>query len=510
FVLNKALSRGLRPLVVLNKVDRPSRRPDDVDTQLLELFLDVEASDAQMDYRTLLCSAKQGFATTELDEVDAIVSGAQRGTMRPLLDAIIDEFEPPAVDTGAPFRMLVTQVGVEPFVGRTYLGRIASGTISVGQPVTFLHPPAAELPTGRVTKLVLRRGLEQVPLETAVAGDIITLSGLTLPQVNSTLCAPGVAEPLPFIPLDQPTVSMTFSANTSPLAGQEGKLLTSQVIRERLLKELETNIALRIYALPSNKDFEVCGRGELQLGILIETMRREGFELSISPPKVVVKRDPVTNQLVEPVEDVVIDVDEAYQGTVIEKMSVRKAQIEDVAEVSGKIRLRMIVPTRGLLGFEAEFKNDTKGTGVLNHAFRCWEGYKGAIPKTRKGALVSTAAGTTTTYALEAAQARGRLFVGAGTPVYEGMVIGEYAKDVSDLNLNPAKTKAVTNVRSALKEDITRLANVIPMTLEETLAYMAADEVMEVTPKSIRLRKAVLSQDERHSLRRRAIKGGQL
>ncbi|KAI0244420.1 hypothetical protein L0F63_002740 [Massospora cicadina] len=487
FVLSKALQRGLRPLVVLNKVDRPSSRPEEVDSELLDLFALLGATDEQMEYTLMYASAKEGWALRDLRETNKGCG------MAPLLDMILEYVPPPKADRSQPFQMLVTQLESNAYLGKCYLGRVHSGRIKLGDSLRCLTPAGKVAEEGRVTKMFLQAGLEKAAVVAAAAGDIISIAGLSKAGINSTLCAPAVEAPLSAHKIDPPTVSMVFNVNTSPLAGTEGKLLTSTVIGERLFREAETNIALQITECPTG-GFEVRGRGELQLGVLIETMRREGFELGISPPRVIFKRGE-GKEVLEPIEEVTIDVDHDFTGTVIEKLSKRK----------GEARLVLYVPTRGLLGYSSEFKNDTHGQGILNHTFHSYMPYKGPIESSRKGCLLSNSKGEVTHYAASLIEPRGKLFVVPGMKVYPGMVIGEYNKGDHDLEVNPIRAKAVSNMRSVIKEEAIRLTSVKPMTLEEVIAYVGPDEIIEVTPKAVRLRKMELEPSKRRKSARQPI-----
>ncbi|KAI8872850.1 hypothetical protein GQ42DRAFT_176859 [Ramicandelaber brevisporus] len=523
FVLQKALANPkLMPVVYMNKIDRPTARPNEVDSEILDLFMTLGASEEQMDYPLLFGSAKEGWSSRNIAQgKDGIYKpeSASDDSMIPLLDAIVERVPAPSpADREKPFRMLVTQVDSNPFLGKSYIGRIIEGTIKVGDPIRAIIPSVSSrqeiesnpgqpltgsiAEEGRCTKIFFRRGLEQLTTEEAGAGDIITITGLQNAGVNATICSPQApTDPLPFVPVDPPTVSMSFSVNDSPLGGQEGTIFTSAMIRDRLLGEIETNVALTMNESKSKDSFEVCGRGELQLGVLIETMRREGFELSISPPKVLFKRDEKTGDLMEPIEEVTIDVDHAHAGLVIEKMAPRKGELKSYTDApmangqdsADRARLVFHVPTRGLLGFAAEFKNETHGTGVINHVLHAYEPHRGPLERTRKPSLISMSSGSSTAYALRDIEPRGRLFVGAQEKVYPGMVIGEYNKDGSgDLEVNPTKAKQLSNVRTVMKDDAIRLAPPKNMTLEQVIAFVAEDEVIEVTPKSVRLRKRIL------------------
>ncbi|KAJ1655540.1 hypothetical protein IWQ61_004729 [Dispira simplex] len=502
FVLNKALQQNLRPLVVFNKTDRPTSRIDEVDNEIMDLFMNLGANDEQLEYPMVFASAKHGWATTSREDcMAALASGNAAESLKdmtPLLDVILDHVAPPQANRDAPFSMLVTQLDSNPYLGKCFVGRILTGTVAINDPLKALDPESgATTDNNRVSKLFVRAGMEQITIEQAGAGEIVTLAGVQNAGVNSTLCHPDVAEPLPFIPIDPPTISMTFSVNDSPLGGQEGTHLTSNMIRDRLIFEASNNIALKVVEAANKESFEVRGRGELQLGILIESMRREGFELSISPPKVLFSKDATTGQLLEPIEEVTIDVAPEFSGVVIDKMSQRKAEMKHFGEFGDKTRLVFECPTRGLLGYAAEFKNDTRGEGVLNHVFLEYAPHKGPLNRDRKPSLVSMAHGSTTSYALNTIEARGKLFVVPGEKVYVGMIVGEYNRDGAELEVNPTRAKQVTNHRASGKEDAIRLTPVKPMGLEEVISYVSEDEVIEVTPKSIRLRKSILDPIKR-------------
>ncbi|KAJ3023763.1 hypothetical protein HKX48_001291 [Thoreauomyces humboldtii] len=496
FVLSKALEKNLKPLVVMNKVDRGTARPDQVEDELLELFIGLDANDRQLDYPILYASAKDGWATTALD--------GSRDSILPLLDQILEHVPPPAVDRTTPFSMLVTQIESDPYVGKCYMGKIQSGILRVGDKIKSLNTEGKVAVEGRVTKILLRAGLEQVPTEIAGAGDIVSVAGIDGAYVNHTICDSAVTQPLPFTKVDPPTISMFFYVNDSPLGGREGKFLTSQVLRERLLKETETNVALEV--VEHGDAYEVKGRGELQMGVLIETMRREGFELSVSPPRVIYRTEGTgkDKQVLEPVEELTIDVEHEHAGTVIEKITKRKGEMKSYNESGDKARLIFQIPTRGLLGYPAEFKNDTHGQGTINYMLLGYEPYKGALERTRKGSIISTASGETTAYALVAIEPRGKLFIGPGAKVYPGMIIGEHNRE-HDLEVNPAKSKHLTNVRTAGKDDSLRLVPVEQYGLEKMIAYVQDDEVIEITPSIIRTRKKELDPTKRKAMTR---KGG--
>ncbi|KAJ1964067.1 hypothetical protein GGI12_001658 [Dipsacomyces acuminosporus] len=513
FVLTKALARGLNPLVVLNKVDRPTSRPDEVDSELLELFMALGASDEQTGYQILYASAKEGWCSNDLAQASKFVEETNNGKkasgdMTPMLDAIIDNVPSPEGERdGAPFSMLVTQLEANPYLGKCALGRITSGTVRAGDKIRVLEPETGNVKEeGKVTKLFLRSGVQQVEMAQAGAGDVVTISGVPSVSVNSTIASPEVTQPLEFIPVDPPTISMTFAVNDSPLAGREGTQLTSNMIRDRLRREAETNVALQIIDDGKSEALEVHGRGELQLSVLIETMRREGFELSVTPPRVLFKRDPENKRrILEPYEEITIDVDHESSGIVIEKLTKRKAELKSFVDVADKARIVFHIPTRGLLGYASEFKNDTHGTGVMNHAFLKYDDYAGSFEKSRKASMICLSSGTATSYALNLLEPRGRLFVRNSDEVYPGMVVGELSKDGTDLEVNPTKAKQLTNIRAAGKDEAIRLTPVKPWSLEEVIAYVNPDEAIEVTPTQIRLRKQVTDPVKRKQLSRKRV-----
>ncbi|KAJ2492008.1 hypothetical protein IWW37_001861 [Coemansia sp. RSA 2050] len=513
FVLTKALSRGLTPLVVLNKIDRPTSRPDEVDSELLELFMALGASDEQTAYELMYASAKEGWCSKDLDQVATYVDAASKGqkasgTMSPLLDAIIEKVPPPKGErAGAPFSMLVTQLEANPYLGKCALGRITSGTVRAGDRIRVLEPGTSNVKEdGKVTKLFLRSGVQQIEMAQAGAGDVVSISGVPSVSVNSTIAGPDVSQALEFIPVDPPTISVTFSVNDSPLAGREGSQLTSGMIRDRLRREAEVNVALQIVDDGKSEAMEVRGRGELQLSVLIETMRREGFELSVTPPRVLFKKSPKNpQQILEPFEEITIDVDHESSGVVIEKLTKRKGELKNFSDLADKARMVFHIPTRGLLGYASEFKNDTHGTGVMNHAFLRYDNHVGAFEKSRKASMVCMSLGTATSYALNTIEPRGRLFVRNSDEVYPGMVVGELSKDGNDLDVNPTKAKQLTNIRAAGKDETIRLTPVKPWTLEEIIAYVNPDEAIEVTPTQIRLRKQILDSTKRKQLSRRRV-----
>jgi GTP-binding protein len=499
FVLGKALALGLRPIVVINKVDKPDQRAYEVHDEMFDLFAALDANDDQLDFPTMFASAKQGWASDSPD-------GA-RDSMAPLFDLIVRHVPAPKVDLDGPFTMLATTLEANPYLGRVLTGRIASGTAKQNMTIKALSRDGSLIEQGRITKLLAFRGLERTPIEEASAGDIVAIAGLTKATVADTICVPSVDKPLKAQPIDPPTLSMTFSVNDSPLAGTEGDKLTSRQIRDRLLREAEGNVALQITETAGNDALEVAGRGELQLAVLIETMRRDGFELSISRPRVVMKTDPANGQQLEPIEEVVVDVDEEYSGVVVEEISKRKGEMTDMRPAGGgKMRLRFLAPSRGLIGYHGQFLTDTRGTGVMNRLFHSYAPYKGPIGQRHVGTMISTEQGTAVAYALWNLQERGPLFIGHGDKVYGGMVIGEHSRG-SDLEVNPLKGKQLTNIRTTSKDEAVVLTPPIKMTLEKALAYVADDELVEVTPQSVRLRKRFLDANERKRAARRAAEG---
>ena len=489
FVLSKALARGLKPIVALNKVDRPGAEPQKALDDVFELFLAIGATDEQADFPIVYASGKEGWATMSLD--------GPRESLAPLFDLIVRHVpEPePRQRINEPFAMLATMLDSDSFLGRMLTGRVESGIAKVGDPVRVLSRDGKELERGRLTKLLAYRGLKRVPVDTAEAGDIVAIAGLVNATVADTIGAADLAAPIPAIPIDPPTIAITVAINDSPLAGRAGDKVQSRVIRERLLREAESNVAIRIRETDNKDAFEVAGRGELQLGVLIETMRREGFEVSISRPKVLTREE--NGETLEPIEEVVIDVDDEFTGVVIEKMSIRKAELQDMRPSGGgKTRIVMHGPARGLVGYHGEFLTDTRGSGVMNRLFHAWAPWKGEIPGRRNGALISNEAGVTTAYALWNLEERGQMFIADGEDVYEGMIIGENSRG-DDLEVNPMKGKKLTNVRASGKDEAIRLTPPRRMTLEQAIAWLDDDELVEVTPAAIRIRKQYLDPNER-------------
>jgi GTP-binding protein len=489
FVTTKALQIGLKPILVINKVDKPDARPYEVQDEVFDLFSVLDASDEQLDFPTVFASAKQGWAAMTPDE--------ESDNMDVLFDTILAHVQPPVEETTGDFSMLVTMLDANPFLGRVLTGRIHSGTVKVNTPVKALNRDGEVVETGRISKLLSFRDLERVPVDEAGAGDLVAIAGLTKATVADTLCDPAVEVPLEATPIDPPTLAMTFSVNDSPLAGTEGTKVTSRVIRDRLLREAEGNVAIRITETDSKDAFEVAGRGELQLGVLIETMRREGFELSISRPRVLYMDDPETGARMEPIEEAVVDVDEEYAGVVVESMSTRKAEMQEMQPAGGgKVRISFLAPSRGLIGYHGQFLTETRGTGIMNRVFHSYVPTKGPIAGRRNGVLISNSPGKTVAYSLWNLEERGTMFVGSGAKAYAGMIIGENNRP-GDLEVNPMKAKQLTNIRASGTDENIRLTPPRKMSLEQALAYISSDELVEITPETIRLRKYYLDPHER-------------
>jgi GTP-binding protein len=487
FVLSKALKVGLRPIVAINKIDKPDARADEVLNEIFDLFAALDASHEQLDFPVLYGSAKQGWMADSPD-------GPQE-SIGPLLDLVLQHVPAPAVEEG-PFRLLATTIESNPFLGRILTGRIRSGSVKPNMAVKAIGVDGRQVEVGRISQVLGFRGLERVPVESAEAGDIVALAGLTTATVADTICDPAVTEGLHAQPIDPPTLSMTFRINDGPLAGTEGDKVQSRVIRDRLFKEAEGNVALKVAAGTDVDAYEVSGRGELQLAILIETMRREGFELTIGRPRVVLSRAE-DGTVLEPIEEVIIDVDEEHAGAVVSKLSERRADmIEMRPSGGGRMRLVFHAPTRGLIGYQSELLSDTRGTAIMNRLFHAYAPHKGEIPGRRNGVLISNSSGEATAYALFNLEDRGAMVIEPGWKVYEGMIVGEHTRG-NDLEVNVLKGKQLTNVRSTGKDEAIRLTPPIRMTLERALAYIEDDELVEVTPESIRLRKALLDPHER-------------
>ncbi|MFN4112716.1 MAG: translational GTPase TypA [Sphingomonadaceae bacterium] len=494
FVTGKALALGLRPIVVVNKIDRPDERIQEVLDEVFDLFVSLDANDDQLDFPVLYASGRSGYANAD--------PALREGTLTPLFEKIVAHVPPPAADFDGPFKFLVTLLDRDNFLGRILTGKVQSGTVKVNSPIHALDNDGKVVETGRTSKLLAFRGLERIPVDEARAGDIVSIAGLTVATVSNTIADPTVTEPLHAQPIDPPTLSMRFAVNDSPMAGREGTKVTSRMIRDRLEREAESNVAIRVTESADKDSFEVAGRGELQLGVLIETMRREGFELGISRPRVLFRTDE-NGQRTEPYETVVIDVDDEHSGTVVEKMAARKGEMLDMRPSGGgKTRITFSAPSRGLIGYHGEFLSDTRGTGIMNRLFEKYGPYKGPIEGRANGVLISNGTGEAVGYALNMLEERGVLFVRPQEKIYEGMLIGENAKP-DDLEVNPMKSKQLTNFRSTGKDDAIRLTPPRIMTLEQAIAYIDDDEMVEVTPKSIRLRKAILDPHERKKARRK-------
>jgi GTP-binding protein len=489
FVTSKALALGLRPIVVLNKVDKPDAEPDRALDECFDLFANLDATEEQLDFPHLYASGRSGWCDAELD--------GPRENLDALFDMVVKHVPAPKqiATRDEPFRMLATTLSADPFIGRILTGRVESGTLKAGETVKALHADGSLIETFRCTKILAFRGLGQQPIELAEAGDIVTLAGMTKATVADSIVATSVTEALPAQPIDPPTITVTFGINDSPLAGRDGKKVQSRVIRERLMKEAESNVAIKITDTPGGEAFEVAGRGELQMGVLIENMRREGFELSVSRPQVLFQS--IDGKRCEPIEEVTIDVDDEYSGAVIEKMTgTRKGELIEMKQNSGKTRIVAHVPSRGLIGYHGEFLTDTRGTGVMNRVFHEWAPHKGPIPGRRAGVLISMENGTSVSYALWKLEDRGKFFIGAQEAVYQGMIIGEHARE-NDLEVNPLKGKQLTNVRASGTDEAVRLTTPVTLTLEQAIAYIDDDELVEVTPLVVRMRKRHLDPIER-------------
>ncbi len=483
FVLGKALAQGLRPIVIINKIDRSDGRPEEVVDEVFDLFVALDANEQQLEFPILYASGRDGWCAREMED--------PRDNLHPLLDVILDHVPPPDVVQDAPFAMLATLLDSDPYLGRCLVGRVAQGQASVNDAVRGLNLDGKVVETGRLTKLLMFEGAERHPVDRVQAGDIICIAGLAKTSVADTICSAAVTVPIQSTPIDPPTMAVTIMVNDSPLAGREGKKVTSTIIRDRLLAEAETNVAIT-FSESANKDaFEIGGRGELQLGVLIETMRREGFELTVSRPKVLYKKDETGGRL-EPMEEVTIDVDDEFSSSVVDSLNRRKGEMLDMRSAgAGKTRLMFKAPSRGLIGYQSQFLTQTRGTGVLNRIFDSYAPHKGIIEGRRNGALISTDSGVTVAYALFNLQDRGQMFVLPQTPVYQGMIVGEHNRD-NDLEINVLKGKQLTNVRSSGTDEAVKLVPPRVMSLEQMMAYINEDELLEVTPKNLRLRKMYL------------------
>ena len=488
FVLGKALAQGLKPIVVINKIDRHDSRAEEVVDEVFDLFVALDANEEQLDFPIMYAAGRDGWCVKDLED--------KRENLHPLLDLILEHVKEPDVDINRPFAMLATLLDSDPYLGRCLIGRVVHGSANVNDQVKSINLNGDQIETGRLTKLFTFRGADRIPVDTVTAGDIICIAGLTEASVADTICNIDVTEPLQSTPIDPPTMSVTITVNDSPFAGTEGKKVTSTVIRERLLAEAETNVAITFKENDQKDSFEIGGRGELQIGVLIEQMRREGFELIVSRPRVLYKESENGSKL-EPIEEVTIDVDEEYTSSVVDGMNQRKAEMQDMrSSGAGKTRLTFLAPSRGLIGYQNKFLTDTKGTGVINRLFSKYDIFKGPIAGRKYGALISTDTGTAVAYAIFNLQDRGTMFIEHQTPVYGGMIVGEHSRD-NDLEINVLKGKQLTNVRASGTDEAVKLTTPRKMSLEEMMAYINEDELLEVTPKSMRLRKRFLSAIER-------------
>ena len=486
FVLKKALNLGKKPIVVLNKIDRPNARPSEVVDEVLDLFIELNASEEQLEFPVVYASAKEGYATLDFTQ--------RTENMKPLLDTILEEVPAPKGEIDAPFQVLFSNIDSDSYVGRIAIGRVERGTIKTGTSAVLCRTDGSNSNV-RVTKLYQFEGLKRVECSEAKLGDLVCISGIPDVNIGETLCSPEKIEPLPFVKIDEPTVSMIFMVNNSPFAGKEGKFVTSRNIRDRLFKEIETNVAMKLEETDNADSYRVSGRGELHLSILIETMRREGYEFQVSRPKVIFKEE--NGKKMEPVEYLTIEVPTDYVGAVMEKLGARKANFVNMTSKNeGNTTLEFKIPARFLMGYRSEFLTDTNGNGIMNHIFDGYEEYKGDSPKRNYGSLIAFETGEATAYGLYGAQDRGRLFIGAGTPVYEGMIVGVNPK-AEDLIVNVCKKKHVSNMRASGSDEALRLVPHTVLSLEQSLEFIADDELVEVTPKSIRLRKVYLTKDQR-------------
>ncbi len=495
FVLGKALKQGLRPIVIINKIDRTDQRAEEVVDEVFDLFVALDATDEQLDFPILYASGRSGWCVRDLNE--------PRENLKPLLDLVLEHVPSPKGEKDAPFAMLVTLLDSDPFLGRCLTGRVIQGSAKVNDTVKAIGLDGNTVETGRMTKLLKFEGTQRVPVTNVNVGDIICIAGLTKASVADTIGSPDLTQPIASTPIDPPTMSITITVNDSPFAGTEGKKVTSTMIRERLLAEAETNVAITFSESDGKDSFEIGGRGELQLGVLIETMRREGFELTVSRPRVLFHTDESGNRT-EPVEEVTVDVDEEYTSTVIDKMNRRKAEMIDMrASGAGKQRIVFHAPSRGLIGYQSRFMTDTRGTGVLNRVFHSYAPYKGDIPQRSKGVLISNDQGQAVAYAIFNLQDRGIMFVSHQDPVYQGMIVGEHSRD-NDLEVNVLKGKKLTNVRASGADEAVTLVPPLKMSLEQMMSYVNDDELLEVTPKSLRLRKKDLCPHDRKKASRAA------
>ena len=488
FVLGKALKQGLKPIVIINKIDKKNGRPKEVLDEVFDLFVALDANDEQLDFPILFASGKNGWCVSDMKE--------ENDNLNPLLDCIIKHVPAPVINPKDNFSMLATLLDADPYLGRCLTGKVESGSAKVNDPVKSINLNSDIVENGRLTKLFTFEGAKRVPVEKVIAGDIICIAGLTNTSVSDTICNNSIVKPIESTPIDPPTMSISITVNTSPLAGQEGKKVTSTLIRERLLAEAETNVAITFNENENKDSFAIGGRGELQLGVLIETMRREDFELTVSRPKVLFKEDD-NKKILEPIEEVTIDVDDEFSSSVINSMNIRKSEMIDMrSSGANKTRLLFKAPSRGLIGYQSQFLTETRGTGVLNRIFSCYELYKGDILNRRNGALISTESGAAVAYAIFNLQDRGIMFIDPQTKIYKGMIVGEHNRD-NDLEINVLKGKQLTNVRASGTDKAVTLTPSLKMSLEQMISYIKDDELLEVTPKSLRLRKELLDPNER-------------
>lgn len=497
FVLGKALAQGIRPIVVVNKIDRSDARPTEVLNEVFDLFVSLDASEEQLDFPVLYASGRDGWCTPDLE--------GPRENLHPMLDLILDHVPAPKVEENGKFKMLATILNADPYLGRILVGRVVSGSAKVNMPVKAISLDGENVEQFRLSKLLTFAGINKIPAETVQCGDIICIAGMAKASVADTICDLSVTEPVPATPIDPPTMAVTITVNDSPLAGKEGKKLTSTMIRDRLMAEAETNVAIRVTESADRDSFELAGRGELQIGVLLETMRREGFELSVSRPRVLLKKDE-NGQTIEPYEEVIIDIEDEYTGAVVEKMTERKADLTDMRPSGhGKTRIIFSCPSRSLIGYQSQFLTDTRGTGVMNRLFKEYGPYKGDIGGRRNGALISTETGKAVAYAIWKLQDRGVMFITHNDDVYQGMIVGENSRD-NDLDINVTKAKQLTNVRSSGTDEATTLVPPRKLTLEAMMSYINEDELVEITPKTIRLRKKYLTPNERDKAKKAAAK----
>lgn len=494
FVLKKSLELNLKPVVVINKIDRSEARPDQVLNEIFDLFVNLGANDNQLDFPVIYTSAKQGIAMLDI--------GKKGKDIIPLFETVIEHIPPPHGDIKLPFQMLVTTIDYNNYLGRIAIGKVANGILKIGDPIILVRKDGTT-ESAKILKLLGYQGLKQVEISEAVYGDIVAISGLKDVDIGDTISDISYPVALSYTKIDEPTLSINFTVNTSPFAGQDGKFVTSRQLRERLFKELKSNVSLRVEEMEGGDTFKVCGRGELHLGILIETMRREGYEFQVAKPEVIFKEE--NGAVMEPMEWLIIDTEEVYAGKIIEKLGQRKGEMKNMSPLdSGVTRIEYIIPARGLMGFRSELLTDTKGTGIMHHSFHGYAPYRGEIAYRLNGVLIAMENGTSTTYALNNLQERGRLFIDAGTPVYTGMIIGENARE-GDMVVNPCKGKKLTNVRAAGSDDTIKLTPPFKMSMEQALEYIEEDELVEITPKNIRLRKKYLSSSERKRKERKSL-----